>query len=163
MNERQYMEEMEHREGCHECGDLVSWQDVADGRAKHEMVTPDAYMTPETWDTLCRKCYPNELYAHLPEITVESVQGERIGWRIDYFVHRGLGLVDNNPNFKGADVPHYSTSLDALVPVWNYIEDRADKNETINPEETGEYNGYIPLTRHNGLWEVGIYWFTIRT
>ncbi len=41
---------------CDECGEVISFAALANGRAVYYMVTPDSKYTNETWETMCRKC-----------------------------------------------------------------------------------------------------------
>ena len=45
---------------CDACGRFIAWRDVESGKARHEMITPSAYMTWETWDDLCPQCKQRE-------------------------------------------------------------------------------------------------------
>lgn len=41
---------------CDECGQFISYEDIALGYAEHYELCPATYMTIETWMTTCRKC-----------------------------------------------------------------------------------------------------------
>lgn len=45
----------EHWNRCDVCGKFISFDDLASGRARREMVTPDTAFTAETYETLCAK------------------------------------------------------------------------------------------------------------
>jgi len=45
---------------CLDCGQFIANKDLIKGQARHQMVTPDAYGTSETWETLCPKCLKKE-------------------------------------------------------------------------------------------------------
>jgi len=45
---------------CDVCGRFVSYQDLLEGKAYHNMVTPDSIWTTETHETLCKE-HKNEL------------------------------------------------------------------------------------------------------
>lgn len=45
---------------CEVCGRIISYADLASGKAIHNMKTPDSEVSFETWETLCRDHYtPN--------------------------------------------------------------------------------------------------------
>ena len=45
---------------CDVCGRIISYADIASGKACHKMITPDSDASTETWETLCRDHYqPN--------------------------------------------------------------------------------------------------------
>jgi len=47
---------MRARVACDNCGKFISYAALADGSARHAMVTPDANRCAETFETLCAKC-----------------------------------------------------------------------------------------------------------
>lgn len=44
---------------CDECGRFISYVDLAAGRARHVMDTPDAYGYAETFESQCARCRGN--------------------------------------------------------------------------------------------------------
>lgn len=40
---------------CDECGRFVSYDDLAEGRAVHQLLEPDSDLGGEKWETLCPK------------------------------------------------------------------------------------------------------------
>ena len=43
---------------CDECGKFIPYEDFADGKASHKIVTPESLKTRETFETLCRNHAP---------------------------------------------------------------------------------------------------------
>lgn len=46
---------MEPWNRCDVCGQFVSYEAIADGKAKHRLLTPETEFTSETWETLCER------------------------------------------------------------------------------------------------------------
>lgn len=50
----------EHWNRCDVCGKFISFDDLAMGKARRELVTPDTAFTAETYETLCAVCFEKD-------------------------------------------------------------------------------------------------------
>lgn len=41
---------------CDDCGKFVKLDDIAEGKAVHNLYTPDSDLTREIWESYCARC-----------------------------------------------------------------------------------------------------------
>ena len=51
---------------CMECGRFISFDDLADGKALHQMLEPDSDLGVEKYETLCKLHYHRVNHDHPP-------------------------------------------------------------------------------------------------
>lgn len=51
---------------CDICGRFVSYADLESGAATRKMVTPDSYLSSESYETLCSNCKAKEMAKEKP-------------------------------------------------------------------------------------------------
>lgn len=42
---------------CQGCGQFIKYDDIATGKARHCMKSPDSHFSSESYESLCRKCF----------------------------------------------------------------------------------------------------------